>query len=283
MRQLARLMMALLLLLAPPVAVLAQDSDPSDPKSDKQKAKEARIEEYLRKKEQRLAEKEARQFEKQEQKAASQAEADDAAAGADAVIPSSKLPRGLAMAQDAVRASSIGQDPSVQRYLELIDQQEASAYELAAFGNFLAESGLRPEALVYYSVAIDLVRDDPILWLNLGSLHRQLGDLSAAVSAYGRVLQLDPNNAVTHYNLGTVFDAQKKYKSAIEAYTVALTLDPSLGDPKFNPQAANNTRLLAVKMMLYQQGVGSLGTPLVDIPEGQLSEDKAQPQHDPDD
>jgi len=282
MKQLARLMVALLLLAAPTVTVLAQ-TDPSEPKSEKQKAKEARIEEYLRKKEQRLAEKEAREFEKQEQKAASQAETAAAAVGAEAVMSGSNLPRELAMAQDAVRASSIGEDPSVQRYLDLIDQEEASAYELAAFGNFLAESGLRPEALVYYSVAIDLVQEDPVLWLNLGSLHRQLGNYSAATSAYGRVLQLDPNNALAHYNLATIFDAQKKYESAIEAYTVALTLDPALGDPSSNPQAANNKRLLAVKLMLYQQGTGSIGTPLVDIPEGQLSEDKAPPQENPDD
>jgi len=283
MRQFARLMVMVFLLVVPTAAVLAQDSGVPEPKSEKQLAKEARIEEYLRKKEQRLAEKEAREFEKQEQKALAREAADEAVAGSEAVTAGSQLPKELAMAQDAVRASSIGQDPSVQRYLDLIDQQEASAYELAAFGNFLAESGLRPEAVVYYSVAIDLVRDDPILWLNLGSLHRQLGDYSAAMSAYGRVLQLDANNALAHYNVATVLDAQKKYENAIEAYTVALTLDPALGDPQQNPQAANNPRLLAVKLMLYQQGTGSVGTPLVAIPEEKLSKEQAPSSVDPDD
>ena len=283
MRQLAWLMVIVFLLVVPPAAVLAQDPDVPEPKTEKQKAKEARIEEYLRKKEQRLAEKETREFEKQEQKAAAREASAELAVGAGAITTGSQLPKELAMAQDAVRASSVGQAPSVQRYLELIDQQEASAYELAAFGNFLAESGLRPEALVYYSVAIDLVRDDPILWLNLGSLHRQLGDLSAATSAYGRVLQLNPNNALAHFNLGTIFDAQRKYEDAIEAYTVALTLEPALGDPRQNPQAANNPRLLAVKLMLYKQSVGSLGTPLVPIPEEQLSNDTAPPRVDPHD
>ena len=283
MRQLAWLMVIVFLLVVPPAAVLAQDPDVPEPKTEKQKAKEARIEEYLRKKEQRLAEKETREFEKQEQKAAAREASAELAVGAGAITTGSQLPKELAMAQDAVRASSVGQAPSVQRYLELIDQQEASAYELAAFGNFLAESGLRPEALVYYSVAIDLVRDDPILWLNLGSLHRQLGDLSAAESAYGRVLQLNPNNALAHFNLGTIFDAQRKYEDAIEAYTVALTLEPALGDPRQNPQAANNPRLLAVKLMLYKQSIGSLGTPLVPIPEEQLSNDTAPPRVDPHD
>jgi tetratricopeptide (TPR) repeat protein len=283
MKQLARLASILSLLVVCLASVQAQTPDSPDEKTDKQKAKEARIEEYLRKKEQRLAEKEAREFARQEEKAAALAAADDAASGAEAVTPSSQLPRQMAMAQQAVRASSVGQDPTVQHYLEMIEQQEASAYELAAFGNFLAESGLRPEALVYYSVAIDMVRDDPILWLNLASLHRQLGNYPEATSAYGRVLKLDPNNALAHYNLGTIYDAQKKYEDAIEAYTVALTLDPSLGDPEFNPQAANNQRLLAVKLMLYQQGMGSLGTPLVNIPEEKLSTGKADDKTNPDD
>jgi hypothetical protein len=62
MRQFARLMVMVFLLVVPTAAVLAQDSGVPEPKSEKQLAKEARIEEYLRKKEQRLAEKEAREF-----------------------------------------------------------------------------------------------------------------------------------------------------------------------------------------------------------------------------
>ena len=283
MRQLARLMVVVFLLVVPPAAVLAQNSDVPEPKSEKQKAKEARIEEYLRNKEERLAEKEAREFAKLNQQAEAREAATEASAGSEAVTPSSQLPKELAMAQEAVRASSVGQDPSVLRYLDQIDRQEASAYELAAFGNFLAESGLRPEALVYYSVAIDLVRDDPLLWLNLGSLHRQMGDYSAAMTAYGQVLRLDSNNALAHYNVATVLDTQRKYEDAIEAYAVALTLDPALGDPRQNPQAANNPRLLAVKLMLYRQGAGNIGTPLVAIPEEQLSKEQAPPGGDTDD
>jgi hypothetical protein len=59
-------------------------------------------------------------------------------------------------------------------------------------------------------------------------------------------------------------------------------LEPKLGDPQVNPQAANNERLLAVKLMLYKQQTGNLGLPLVDIPEGELS-DEAQKEEDPGD
>lgn len=269
-------------MLAPTAVADEQESDDGGSQTDKQKAKEERIEEYLRKKEQRLAEQE--KTAKQKGAASGAAEATAATAGAATAtdVTESELPRELAQAQDAVRHSSIGEDPTVQRYLELIEAQEASPYQLAAFANFLSDSGMVPEAVVYYSVALSIEKEDPILWLNLGTLYRKLGELSQASNAFSRTLRLDPNNALAHYNLGTVLDEQGKYEDAIEAYTVALMLEPELGDPQVNPQAANNERLLAVKLMLYKQQTGNLGLPLVDIPEGELS-DEAQKEEDPGD
>jgi len=270
--------------------ILAQ-GDTAPVVDEKQKAKEARIQEYLKAKEERLATKDAQRREREARKAAEtaaepQAGAADepqtaAAVGAAAVATGEprgelpKLPRELALAQDAVRKSSLGSDPTIQRYLELIDRQEANAYQLAAFANFLADAGLLPEAQLYYAVALDLEKNDPVLWVNSGLLQRRAGQLSQAESAFGRALQLDANNALAHYNLGTVYDEQRRYDDAIEAYTVALMLDPSLGDPKVNPQAANNHRLLAVKLSLYKQQTGSLGTPLVNVPEGELPDERS--------
>jgi tetratricopeptide (TPR) repeat protein len=186
-------------------------------------------------------------------------------------------------AQQAVRDSAVGQDPTVQSYLDLIDRQEASPYQLAAFGNFVAESGMPGIAEVYYSVALSMEQEDPLLWTNLGTLHRQQGELSNAVSAYSRALKLNPNHAMAHYNMASVLDEQGRYEDAIEAYTVALTLDPSLGDPATNPQAANNPRLLEVKLLLYRQRIGSLGTPLIEVPSGHLVTDPDPELDDPDD
>lgn len=248
-----------LVLLAVPVAVAQETAD------ERQRAKEARIAEYLQKKEQRRLDKDAR---RQEKVAAT---APDGPTVAE--LGGDTLPRELARAQDAVRASAIGADPTIQRYLDLIERQEASAHQLAAFGNFVADAGMAAEAEVYYNVALSLERGDPALWINYGTLMRQLGDLPKAGSAYGRALEIDPNNALAHYNLATVLEAQGKYEDSISAYSVALMLDPSLGDPTVNPAAANNKRLVAVKLMLYQQQTGSLGTPLVEIPEGGLPEE----------
>jgi tetratricopeptide (TPR) repeat protein len=176
------------------------------------------------------------------------------------------LPSGLARAQRSIRGTRLGQDPTVQVYLDMVDRQEASPPQLAALGSFLAQNGMLDEALAYYHVAIHLEKKDPLLWLNLGTLHRQRNELSAALSAYGETLALDPNNALARYNVGAILDSTGDYQGAIDQYKIALTLDPSLGDPAVNPQAANNERLLAVKLLLYQEQAGSLGLPLVEIP-----------------
>jgi hypothetical protein len=189
-----------------------------------------------------------------------------------APAPRSRLPRALARAQDHVRHTSLGADPTVQQLLAAIDRQEASPQQLAAFGSFLAEHGLIRDALAYYEVALRLLNNDPVLWVNYGTLHRKLDDLSAATDAYARALSINPNYSLAHYNLGAVMDTQGKYEEAIEEYKIALRLDPLLGDPAYNPQAANNGRLIAVKLLLYEERAGNAGLPLAAVPEVDLGD-----------
>jgi tetratricopeptide (TPR) repeat protein len=182
----------------------------------------------------------------------------------------SRLPKDLARAQANVRGTYLALDPTVAEYLDLIDAQDASPHELAAFGNFIAQSGMSREALAYYDVALRIAEDDPVLWINAGSLHLQMGNLSNAATAFSRALSINPNNAVAHYNLGATFNEMERYDDAIAAYKTALSLDPALGDPTYNPQAANNNLLLAVKLLLYQEQAGSLAVPLLDVTTGKL-------------
>lgn len=286
---------ALVVLLAGLGAGLAQAQTPAEPEQEpapadtkaaeeqeKQKAKEARIEEYLRKKEERRA---RRELERQRRE-----QEEGAAAGTERQAPpraettaerrqetrraSTALPRDLRRIQEFLWDGSLAQDPTVQAYLELIERGEASPQQIAAFGNFLGEAGMAREALAYYGLALQMDKNDSLLWLNVGTLHRQAGDYSAASSAYARSLSVDPNNAYAHYNLGAVMDEMGRYEEAIHEYKMALTLDPSLGDPTVNPQAANNERLLAVQLMLYKEKEGSLGLPLLTVPGGDLEPDE---------
>jgi tetratricopeptide (TPR) repeat protein len=297
------ILLALSLAVGSPAGVgvaFAQEAEAQADKEAKKEAKrrerEARIEEYLRKKEERRAQ---RELERQQKEAREAQEAVDLAVFSDETEPVPEaeeiptpggkpeeeeevvLPRELARVQEIVRNGPMGQDPTVEAYLDLIDRAEASPQQLAAFGNFLSDSGWPRGAIVYYAVALGIEQEDPILWLNAGTIHRQLGEHGPAAQAFERVLSIDPNNAFAHYNLGAVLDDAGKYESALEEYKIALTLDPSLGDPATNPAAANNERLLAVRLLLYQEQAGNVGLPLVDVPGGGL-DDEAQAEEAPD-
>ena len=179
------------------------------------------------------------------------------------------LPRQMAEMQVHLRRTHLADDPTVQTYLDLIDRAEASPYQLAAFGNFLAQNGMLQVALIYYDVALNTLEEpDALLLMNLGILYHKLGRFDQAVNELMRALALDPTIAFAHYNLGATYDKMGKYEKAVDEYKFALTLDPSLGDPATNPQAASNDRLLAVKLMIYQEQIGNRGLPLVDVPDG---------------
>lgn len=259
------------------------ESAPDDAEQDEAKAKEARIAEYLRKKEERRLEREqaheestARELERQQlAKPAALPEEGETEAAQPPAPPapgkaSPALPRGLVRAQERVRRTNLDDDPTVVRFLQMVEDRQASPHQLAAFGNFLSDNGLHGEALAYYDVALRLVDDDPVLWVNVGTLHRKVQDLSAAASSYARALSLNPNYGLAHYNLGAVFDSRGKYKQALEEYKIALALDPTLGDPAINPQAVSNEHLATVKLMLYEETIGTAGLPLVEVPAEKL-------------
>jgi tetratricopeptide (TPR) repeat protein len=275
-------------------ASLAADSDTANAKRiAREQARQARINDYLKKKEERQLERNKTDAQQAAERTAKAIETEQQAlngttAGTATVATTaptqksskpnkrnkrqanagvaSELPRGLATAQENVRRSRLGQNQTVQTYLEMVENREASPQHLGAFGNFLAESGMRPEALEYYAVALALDQEDPVLWMNVGTIHRQLGELKEAAAAYATVLSIDVTNASAHYNLGATLDELGKYEDAIHEYTEALKLDPSLGDPTINPQAANNERMLEVKLMLYRSQTGNKGLPLLEVP-----------------
>jgi len=253
------------------------DAQPAETSEEaRQRAKEERIAEYLRKKEERRAKRE--QTRAAREKAAANPAPDRTTPKPPPVhsydLPlNENLPRTLAEAQRNVRRTLLGQDPTVQTYLDMVDVQAASPQQLAALGNFLAEAGMTAEALEYYLTAVALDDTDAIILGNLGTLYRQLGKHNAAMRAYRAALSLDPNNAPVHYNLGATLDDLNKYEEAIAEYKRALSLDPSLADPRVNPQAANNQSLIAVQLMLYRERAGSLGLPMVDVPGGGIGGD----------
>jgi len=145
-------------------------------------------------------------------------------------------------------------------------ENDPSAFHLATLASHLAVNGFLEASVSLYQAAAKADSENPDMWLNLGTVQVRAGRPDHAGQSFQKVLKLDPTNARAHYNIGAVY-AESDYDRAIQEFTAALTLDPSLGDPKVNPQAANNDLLVPVKLMLYQAKEGSVALPLVPLKE----------------
>jgi Flp pilus assembly protein TadD len=164
-----------------------------------------------------------------------------------------------------LRNSSLMNDEEGRAYLADVEN-DPSAFHMATLASHLAVNGYLQASVSLYQAAAKADSGNPTMWLNLGTVQVRAGQNDRAGESFQKVLKLDPTNARAHYNLGAVY-SESDYDRAIREFTAALTLDPSLGDPKVNPQAANNDLLVPVKLMLYQTQEGSVTLPLVPLKE----------------
>jgi tetratricopeptide (TPR) repeat protein len=169
--------------------------------------------------------------------------------------------------QGMLRKTQAATNPEVRQYMELVDSGLADANDLESFGNFLAERGLLELAVVYSKEALGFDPDNAHYWTNLGTIQRQMGDNSSAISSYKKAIAIDPGMAIAQYNLGAAYDAKNDYDKALEQFVIAFTIDPTLADPKVNPQVVNNLLLPAASLLLYKRRAGNQTLPLIDVDE----------------
>ncbi len=86
------------------------------------------------------------------------------------------------------------------------------------------------DAVQFYREA--LVRDPslPHIWVQLGHMLKESGDLLAAEDAYIQSLGIDPGNADTHLQMGHLLKLRGDVSGAKAAYLRALELDKALQD-----------------------------------------------------
>ena len=299
MRTCSTLVLLAALSLFPAQSALSAD-DPQTAEQSAEEAKQARIDEYLKKKEAKQASKKAGKAEegqpdqarpektKKEKTVKAEKEKDGGgwfsrrksrrsegstqtsdsrrARRSAQGTPGSKATGGSrdsGQVLDRLRNSAIMNDADGRAHMEIMDRG-ATPVEMAAFGTYLANEGYLPASVALYKSATRADPNNPNLWLNLGTTQMRFNQVTEAGQSFQKAIRLDPNNAKAHYNLGAVY-ARSDYDKAIKEFTTALTLDPSLGDPTINPQAANNDLLVPVKMMLYQSQEGSVTLPLVPV------------------
>jgi Flp pilus assembly protein TadD len=65
------------------------------------------------------------------------------------------------------------------------------------------------------------------VYARIGRLHHNQLELDDAISAYGRRVELMPNDAAAHIDLGDVYRAQDRLDEALAEYLIAALLDPT--------------------------------------------------------
>ncbi len=177
--------------------------------------------------------------------------------------PRSGVPASVSRVATQLSVTPLAADPEVSRHIEAIERGDVGPERLNDLAVLLGRRGYTTAAISVQEEAVKRSPKNPLLWLNLGTLHRDARLTHLAERDYRRAASLDPLNALAHYNLGAIREARGDYDGAVEFYKKALRLDPSLADPRHNPQVVNTQLLLAVQLQLYQEMAGALGLPLV--------------------
>lgn len=92
-------------------------------------------------------------------------------------------------------------------------------------------------AIEAYRRALDLDPDLPDVWLNLGRLLHEQGEVAEAEQCYRKAVALLPKEPVAVFDLGVALQDQERFAEAAAAYEQALALDDSFADAHFNLSA----------------------------------------------
>lgn len=94
-------------------------------------------------------------------------------------------------------------------------------------------------AVDVYRRALDRDPGQPDVWLNLGRLLHERGEVAEAERCYRRALELSPGEPVAAFDLGVALQDQERFQEAAAAYERTLALDASFADAHFNLAAVH--------------------------------------------
>jgi tetratricopeptide (TPR) repeat protein len=122
---------------------------------------------------------------------------------------------------------------AAESFRRVIDLQPDSFIGFAQLGSAYYMRGDRTSALAQYQLAIERGAP-PAIYTNVGAIYHLERDYQKAVDAYRRVLEVQPNEHVTHRNLGDALgrlgqtrEAEASYTRAVELARSALTVNPN--------------------------------------------------------
>jgi tetratricopeptide (TPR) repeat protein len=99
---------------------------------------------------------------------------------------------------------------------------DARALYKQGFGHFA--KGEHAEAIRLYREAIDVQADLAIAWNGLSMALAQSGDLDGAIEAAKRLIELEPDDALSHTNLSRFYQQKGMIPEAEDEKAVAMRL-----------------------------------------------------------
>ncbi|KAI5698811.1 small glutamine-rich tetratricopeptide repeat-containing protein beta [Diaphorina citri] len=113
---------------------------------------------------------------------------------------------------------------------------EAEKYK--NLGNTAMQQDKPEQAVIEYSKAIDCDNSNPVYYCNRAASNNKLKNYKLALRDCQIAIKIDPHYAKAYGRMGLAYTQMNDYKAALEAYTKAAELDPN--DPLYanNMQAA---------------------------------------------
>ena len=122
-----------------------------------------------------------------------------------------------------------------------------------ALGNALLQLGKLDAAVTSYGRALDLRPDFAEALSNLGRALRKQGRLEEAEAAYRRAIAINPNYVEAHARLGRILFDSDRIKEAFQSFTRFAEL--SYGEPASNVPSKEPTSLFhEVDRVVFKEG-----------------------------
>jgi tetratricopeptide (TPR) repeat protein len=96
------------------------------------------------------------------------------------------------------------------------------------------DPGTQTAALAAYQKVLEFDPNHAAAHINLGTLHYNRQDFALAEKHYRAALQSDPRYALAYFDLGNVLDETGRVQEAIQTYKTAIQLAPTYADAHYN-------------------------------------------------
>jgi tetratricopeptide (TPR) repeat protein len=135
-----------------------------------------------------------------------------------------QAPASLAQRADGERRPEEGraQRGEAERSAIRVENPEARKLYKRGFDHFANDR--HDEAIALYQQALALDPSLSIAWNGLSLAHRQKGDLAAAIEAGRRLVELEPDDALSHTNLSILYQRRGMIPEAEEEKAIAMQI-----------------------------------------------------------